>query len=153
MQPGAYGLPKLPGGSSFRLYDDFDEEYVFEYPRSWVGRSNSQRAGVYVSDFNVRALNPAHPRMLAWCLMDRLPQTPHVCDRVSSCLGAGLASPLRECMHGRAPAASVRPHNGTTWCWTAAQRMTFMWCVSVVGATGQPEQGCPSLAKRSWELL
>lgn len=56
MQLGAYGLPKLPLGSSFRLYDDFDEEYVFEYPRSWVGRSNSQRAGVYVSDFNVRAL-------------------------------------------------------------------------------------------------
>ena len=50
---GAYGLPQLKGAGGFKLYDDFDQEYVFEYPRSWVGRSNSLRQGVYVSDFNV----------------------------------------------------------------------------------------------------
>ncbi|CAL8468118.1 g7657 [Coccomyxa elongata] len=49
---GAYGLPQLPGSGGFKLYDDFDQEYIFEYPRSWVGRSNSLRQGVYVSDFN-----------------------------------------------------------------------------------------------------
>eukprot|EP00887_Chlorella_sp_A99_P008062 scaffold12.g8062.t1 len=27
-------------------------DYVFEYPRAWVGRKNSQRPGVYFSDFN-----------------------------------------------------------------------------------------------------
>ena len=51
---GAYGLPQLKGAGGLKLYDDFDQEYVFEYPRSWVGRSNSLRQGVYVSDFNVR---------------------------------------------------------------------------------------------------
>ncbi|EIE20677.1 hypothetical protein COCSUDRAFT_57245 [Coccomyxa subellipsoidea C-169] len=50
--PGAYGLPQLRGSGEFKLYDDFDQEFVFEYPRSWVGRSNSLRQGVYVSDFN-----------------------------------------------------------------------------------------------------
>ncbi len=53
---GAYGLPKLPGGSAFRLYNELSEDFLFEYPRSWVGRSNSQREGVYVADFNVRPL-------------------------------------------------------------------------------------------------
>ena len=61
MQPGGVRAAQAARGSSFRLYDDFDEEYVFEFPRSWVGRSNSQRAGVYVSDFNVRALLLASP--------------------------------------------------------------------------------------------
>lgn len=51
---GAYGLPKLRGSSDFKLYDDYEEGYAFEYPRSWVGRSNSLREGIYISDFNVR---------------------------------------------------------------------------------------------------
>ncbi|KAK9826648.1 hypothetical protein WJX74_007820 [Apatococcus lobatus] len=49
---GAYGLPKLKGSNGFRVYDDLDNEWVFEFPRSWVARSNHQRQGVYVSDFN-----------------------------------------------------------------------------------------------------
>lgn len=57
---GAYGLPQLRGSGDFKLYDDFDEEFVFEYPRSWVGRRNSLRQGVYVSDFNVRLLSHSH---------------------------------------------------------------------------------------------
>lgn len=44
----------MQGSSGMKLYDDFDQEFIFEYPRSWVGRSNSLRQGVYVSDFNVR---------------------------------------------------------------------------------------------------
>jgi hypothetical protein len=53
LRAGAYGLPQLKGSSEFKLYDDFDEGYAFEYPRSWVGRSNRLREGIYVSDFNV----------------------------------------------------------------------------------------------------
>ena len=60
LSAGAYGLPQLPGSAGFKLYDDFDQEYVFEYPRSWVGRSNSLRQGVYVSDFNVSSLLSCH---------------------------------------------------------------------------------------------
>lgn len=46
-------MPKLPSSTGYKLYDDFDEEYVFEYPRSWVARSNHQRKGIYFADFNV----------------------------------------------------------------------------------------------------
>ncbi|KAK9838227.1 hypothetical protein WJX84_004399, partial [Apatococcus fuscideae] len=49
---GAYGLPKLKGSAGYRMYDDLDNEWVFEFPRSWVARSNHQRQGVYISDFN-----------------------------------------------------------------------------------------------------
>ena len=51
---GAYGLPKLlkatPG---YRVYDDPEEPFSFEYPAAWVRRKNSLRRGVYISDFNV----------------------------------------------------------------------------------------------------
>uniref|UniRef100_A0A061RNJ1 PsbP C-terminal domain-containing protein n=1 Tax=Tetraselmis sp. GSL018 TaxID=582737 RepID=A0A061RNJ1_9CHLO len=47
-----YGLPTLRQGNDLTYYDEFEDDFVFEYPRSWVVRPNSQRAGVYVSDFN-----------------------------------------------------------------------------------------------------
>jgi PsbP len=49
---GAYGLPQLSHTPGFRLYDDFDQDFYFEYPKYWVGRKNSQRQGVYFADFN-----------------------------------------------------------------------------------------------------
>jgi hypothetical protein len=50
---GAYGLPQLKASRGFKLYDEFEADYIFEYPTSWVSRPNSQRAGIYISDFNV----------------------------------------------------------------------------------------------------
>ncbi len=61
---GAYGLPKLPSSTGYKLYDDFDEEYVFEYPRSWVARSNHQRKGIYFADFNVRSCRHSYWHLL-----------------------------------------------------------------------------------------
>lgn len=60
LSAGAYGLPQLPGSGGFKLYDDFDQEYMFGFPRSWVGRSNSLRQCVYVSEFNVSSLLSCH---------------------------------------------------------------------------------------------
>lgn len=48
---GAYGLPKITGAKGFREFDDFDEEYTFQYPSSWVRRKNTLRSGVYIADF------------------------------------------------------------------------------------------------------
>ena len=50
---GAYGLPKLKATAGYCLRDEFEEDFVFEYPRSWVARRNSQREGVVVSNFDV----------------------------------------------------------------------------------------------------
>lgn len=49
----AYGLPTLKAAAGFKLYDDFDAGYAFEYPKSWVIRPNSLRQGLYISDFQV----------------------------------------------------------------------------------------------------
>ena len=48
---GAYGLPKITAAKGFREFDDFDEEYTFHYPSSWVRRKNTLRSGVYIADF------------------------------------------------------------------------------------------------------
>ncbi|KAK9822672.1 hypothetical protein WJX81_007150 [Elliptochloris bilobata] len=48
---GAYGLPLLKATPGFRVHEDADFSYRFEHPRSWVVRKNTQRAGVYISDF------------------------------------------------------------------------------------------------------
>jgi len=49
---GAYGLPGLKlGPERFVVYDDFDNAFVFEYPRGWVGRPNRERPGVVFSNF------------------------------------------------------------------------------------------------------
>lgn len=48
---GAYGLPKIAATKGFRQYDDFDEEYTFIYPSSWVKRKNTLRQGVYIANF------------------------------------------------------------------------------------------------------
>jgi hypothetical protein len=48
---GAYGLPKIAAAKGFRQYDDFDEEYTFIYPSSFVKRKNTLRSGVYIADF------------------------------------------------------------------------------------------------------
>jgi hypothetical protein len=57
ISPGAYGLPQLKAARGYRIYDDDpDYRFVFEYPTSWVGRTNTLRDGVYFSDFNVSAL-------------------------------------------------------------------------------------------------
>lgn len=47
----AYGLPLLAKTKGFQVYDDFQQDFTLEYPRSWVLRANTQRAGVYISDF------------------------------------------------------------------------------------------------------
>ena len=47
---GAYGLPKITAAKGFREFDDFDEEYTFHYPSSWVRRKNTLRSGVYKGD-------------------------------------------------------------------------------------------------------
>lgn len=47
----AYGLPTMKAAQGFRLFDEFENDYTFEYPRSWVGRPNSMRKGVYLSNF------------------------------------------------------------------------------------------------------
>ena len=62
---GAYGLPKLPVSTGFKLYDNFDEEYIFEYPRGWVARSNHQRKGIYFADFNVSATDHCYSQPAA----------------------------------------------------------------------------------------
>jgi hypothetical protein len=49
---GAYGLPQLQAASGYKFYDEFDNDYTFEYPKSYVGRKNSLRSGLYLSDFN-----------------------------------------------------------------------------------------------------
>lgn len=64
---GAYGLPSIGGGggggkgrkgrggggrdADFRPYDELEDDYFFEYPRSWVARPNTLRPGVVVSNF------------------------------------------------------------------------------------------------------
>eukprot|EP00873_Tetraselmis_striata_P043990 jgi/Tetstr1/464254/TSEL_009059.t1 len=47
-----YGLPQLRQGNDFTLYDEFEDDFTFEYPKRWVSRPNSLREGVYISDFN-----------------------------------------------------------------------------------------------------
>lgn len=47
----AYGLPTLKASQGFILFDEFENDFSFEYPRSWVIRPNSMRSGIYVSDF------------------------------------------------------------------------------------------------------
>jgi hypothetical protein len=49
---GAYGLPKLPGSADFKSFEDVDEGWYFEAPKSWVKRRNTLRSGVYIADFN-----------------------------------------------------------------------------------------------------
>jgi len=49
---GAYGLPQMAAAKGLRPFDDFDLEYAFSYPKSWVRRRNSLREGIYISDFN-----------------------------------------------------------------------------------------------------
>eukprot|EP01023_Acetabularia_acetabulum_P030349 TRINITY_DN28562_c0_g1_i2.p1 TRINITY_DN28562_c0_g1~~TRINITY_DN28562_c0_g1_i2.p1 ORF type:complete len:371 (+),score=24.16 TRINITY_DN28562_c0_g1_i2:150-1115(+) len=46
-----YFLPTFGLTAGFKVYDDFDNDYVFEYPRAWVARDNSLRDGIYVSNF------------------------------------------------------------------------------------------------------
>ena len=49
----AYGLPRFRvSPRDFRTYDVFNNDYTFEYPRSWVGRPNRERPGCIFSDFN-----------------------------------------------------------------------------------------------------
>lgn len=75
---GAYGLPKFKNSNAFKEFSDVDQGISFLYPGAWVQRANHQRAGVYISDFDVRpasflfsfltlstgmrALGPAGPR-------------------------------------------------------------------------------------------
>eukprot|EP00193_Tetraselmis_chui_P008207 CAMPEP_0177765600 /NCGR_PEP_ID=MMETSP0491_2-20121128/8078_1 /TAXON_ID=63592 /ORGANISM="Tetraselmis chuii, Strain PLY429" /LENGTH=241 /DNA_ID=CAMNT_0019281959 /DNA_START=141 /DNA_END=866 /DNA_ORIENTATION=+ len=47
-----YGLPTFSQGSDFTLYDEFEDDFTFEFPKKWVSRPNSLREGVYISDFN-----------------------------------------------------------------------------------------------------
>lgn len=63
------GLPTLKASSGFRLYDEFEDEFYFEYPKSWVARPNSMRRGVYISDFQAGAatIHP-EPSSLAACM-------------------------------------------------------------------------------------
>jgi len=42
--------------AGFKLYDEFEDDFVFEYPRSWVARPNSLRKGVYIADFQVSTI-------------------------------------------------------------------------------------------------
>eukprot|EP00884_Botryococcus_braunii_P019799 jgi/Botrbrau1/6502/Bobra.0034s0075.1 len=61
---GAYGLPQLKAARGYRIYDDDpDYRFVFEYPTSWVGRTNTLRDGVYFSDFNTadKAVGEVYP--------------------------------------------------------------------------------------------
>eukprot|EP01024_Parvocaulis_polyphysoides_P020923 TRINITY_DN19869_c0_g1_i1.p1 TRINITY_DN19869_c0_g1~~TRINITY_DN19869_c0_g1_i1.p1 ORF type:complete len:293 (+),score=27.89 TRINITY_DN19869_c0_g1_i1:45-881(+) len=46
-----YFLPTFGMTAGFKVYDDFDNDYVFEYPKAWVARANSLRDGIYVSNF------------------------------------------------------------------------------------------------------
>jgi len=48
---GAYGLPSIASAKGFRPYDDFEEDYIFEFPKAWVARPNSTRPGITVSNF------------------------------------------------------------------------------------------------------
>ncbi|PSC74590.1 psbP chloroplastic isoform X1 [Micractinium conductrix] len=49
---GAYGLPQFKAKKGFRTYDELEDPFTFQYPQSWVGRRNTLRSGVYISDFN-----------------------------------------------------------------------------------------------------
>ncbi|GAX77646.1 hypothetical protein CEUSTIGMA_g5089.t1 [Chlamydomonas eustigma] len=49
---GAYFLPRLPNSKGFKLLDDFENDFILEYPKSWVGRGNSARKGLTISDYN-----------------------------------------------------------------------------------------------------
>lgn len=44
--------PRNVAGNDFTLYDEFEDDFTFEYPKRWVSRPNSLREGVYISDFN-----------------------------------------------------------------------------------------------------
>ena len=59
LSAGAYGLPLLRTSPGYKLYDDTDAGFCFEHPRGWVTRRNTQRAGVYIADFQARP--PARP--------------------------------------------------------------------------------------------
>lgn len=47
----AYGLPTLRANDSFIAYDEFEDNFTFDYPRSWVATRDRLRNGVYVSNF------------------------------------------------------------------------------------------------------
>ncbi len=49
---GAYGLPQLKGAQGFKVWDEFEEDFTFQYPRAWVPKRNTLRGGVIISDFN-----------------------------------------------------------------------------------------------------
>lgn len=49
---GAYGLPQLKATPGFRVFDDPEEPFTFDYPASWVRRKNTLRQGIIISDFN-----------------------------------------------------------------------------------------------------
>lgn len=49
-----YGLPTLKASSGYKAFDEFEDDFTFEYPRSWVARPNSLRQGIYISDFQVK---------------------------------------------------------------------------------------------------
>lgn len=51
----AYGLPTLAATKGFKAYDDFEQGFLLEYPRSWVSRPNTLRKGFYVSDYQAGA--------------------------------------------------------------------------------------------------
>ncbi|GMH38664.1 hypothetical protein BSKO_06548 [Bryopsis sp. KO-2023] len=47
----AYGLPTFRASKGYKAYDQFEDDYYFEYPKSWVVVPNRLRGGVYISDF------------------------------------------------------------------------------------------------------
>ena len=57
---GAYGLPKLRNSDAYKQYDDIELGVSFLYPGSWVQRANHQRAGVYISNFDVSTADPLY---------------------------------------------------------------------------------------------
>ncbi|KAL6763552.1 hypothetical protein V8C86DRAFT_2491546 [Haematococcus lacustris] len=63
-----YGLPMLKGNDQLKVYDEFENDWLLAYPRSWVARNNTLRSGFYVSNFQTadKATVEAVPLPAGW---------------------------------------------------------------------------------------
>ena len=50
---GAYFLPRIPVASgAVETLDELEDDFTLEYPKGWVGRRNTLRKGLSISDYS-----------------------------------------------------------------------------------------------------
>ena len=50
---GGYFLPRIPVGSgAMETLDEIEDGFTLEYPKGWVGRRNTLRRGLNISDYS-----------------------------------------------------------------------------------------------------